>query len=108
MFSAMRIFGDMNDLQRRFSPLGHTGLPPLTCLSACLACQVQILRELDHPNIVQIYQFYPKDPAYYYVVLEYMVGGELFDRIVKKVWSPPPHRPAPRLNQRNRSLDSQT
>ncbi len=49
---------------------------------------------MDHPNIVKIYQFYPKDPAYYYMVLEYMVGGELFDRIVKKVWSPhlPPSR----------------
>lgn len=47
--------------------------------------QVQILRELSHPNVVNIYQFYPKDPAYYYVVLEYLLGGELFDRIVKKV-----------------------
>lgn len=46
---------------------------------------MQILRELNHPNVVNIYQFYPKDPAYYYVVLEYLLGGELFDRIVKKV-----------------------
>ncbi|CAM9927823.1 unnamed protein product [Pylaiella littoralis] len=46
--------------------------------------EVQILRELNHPNIVKIYQFYPKDPAYYYMVLEFMLGGELFDQIVKK------------------------
>eukprot|EP00903_Cladosiphon_okamuranus_P019868 g18261.t1 len=45
---------------------------------------VKILGELNHPNVVSIYQFYPYDPAYYYVVLEYMLGGELFDRIVKK------------------------
>lgn len=48
---------------------------------------MQILRELNHPNVVKIYQFYPKDPGYYYMVLEFMVGGELFNQIVKKVCS---------------------
>lgn len=58
---------------------------PLPSPAERLHRQVQILRELNHPNVVNIYQFYPKDPAYYYVVLEYLLGGELFDRIVKKV-----------------------
>lgn len=40
---------------------------------------------MDHPNVLKVFQFYPKDPAYYYVVMEYMLGGELFDRMVKKV-----------------------
>ncbi|CAN0117061.1 unnamed protein product, partial [Hapterophycus canaliculatus] len=46
--------------------------------------QVNILRDLDHPNVVKILQFYPKDPGYYFVVLEYVPGGELFDRVAKK------------------------
>lgn len=32
-----------------------------------------------------IYQFFKNDPDYYYMVLENMAGGELFDRIVQKV-----------------------
>lgn len=34
---------------------------------------------------MNIYQFYPNDPRYYFLVLEYMEGGELFDRIAQKV-----------------------
>ncbi|CAN0464787.1 unnamed protein product, partial [Hapterophycus canaliculatus] len=43
------------------------------------------MRELNHPNVVSIYDFYDDDPKYYYMVLELMEGGELFDRIVQKV-----------------------
>ncbi|KAG5179823.1 kinase-like domain-containing protein, partial [Tribonema minus] len=46
--------------------------------------EVNILRELKHPNIISIYQFYCQEPDNYYVIIEYMQGGELFDRIVKK------------------------
>ena len=48
---------------------------------------MEILHELVHKNIIDIYQFYPKDPQYSYMVLEFMAGGELFERIVKKVSS---------------------
>lgn len=43
------------------------------------------MRELDHPNLVSIYDFYQDDPKFFYMVLELMEGGELFDRIVQKV-----------------------
>lgn len=43
------------------------------------------MRELDHPNLVSIYDFYQDDPKHFYMVLELMSGGELFDRIVQKV-----------------------
>lgn len=46
---------------------------------------MRVLRALDHPNVVNLYQFYQDDPSYYYMVMEYMAGGELFDRIVQKV-----------------------
>lgn len=53
--------------------------------------QVRILKTLKHPNVIEIYQFFEDDPSHYYVVIEYMRGGELFDRIVRKV------RPRPQL-----------
>lgn len=43
------------------------------------------MRSLKHPNVIDIYQFFKDDPKIYYVSIEYMRGGELFDRIVKKV-----------------------
>ena len=51
----------------------------------CVQTKVRILRVLQHPNVVGVHQFFKDDPDYYYVVLEYMAGGELFDRIVSKV-----------------------
>lgn len=40
---------------------------------------------LQHSHVVNVYQFYKDDPNYYFMVMEYMAGGELFDSIVKKV-----------------------
>jgi calcium/calmodulin-dependent protein kinase I len=45
--------------------------------------EVEILRSLSHPNIVQCLDFFEED-RHYYVVLEYMSGGELFQRITKR------------------------
>mmetsp|Transcript_1309 Transcript_1309/g.1189 ORF Transcript_1309/g.1189 Transcript_1309/m.1189 type:complete len:171 (+) Transcript_1309:185-697(+) len=46
-----------------------------------LMAEVKILSELDHPNIMKVFEMY-EDKKYYYVVSEYLEGGELFDRIV--------------------------
>ena len=45
--------------------------------------EIEILRELKHPHIIQFFDFF-EDPTTYYVVLEVLDGGELFDRIVQK------------------------
>ena len=42
------------------------------------------MRELNHPNVVSIYDFYQEEPDYFFMVLEYMEGGELLKRVVKK------------------------
>lgn len=40
--------------------------------------------QMNHPNIMILYDFFAED-KYYYLVTEFMEGGELFDRIVEKV-----------------------
>ena len=43
--------------------------------------EVAILRELDHPNIVQLFEFY-QDEKNYYMITEHCNGGELFEKII--------------------------
>ena len=44
---------------------------------------MDILRRLDHPNILKLYEFYEDDRSYH-LVTEMCTGGELFDMIIKK------------------------
>ncbi|KAL9133948.1 MAG: hypothetical protein Q9175_004869 [Cornicularia normoerica] len=44
--------------------------------------EVQIMRQLDHPNIVRLIDF-SESRQYYYIVLELCPGGELFHQIVR-------------------------
>jgi calcium-dependent protein kinase len=45
-----------------------------------LFAEMDILKNLDHPNIVKLYELY-QDEKFYYLITEYLSGGELFDRI---------------------------
>lgn len=45
--------------------------------------EVDILKSLDHQNIVKYIDFFVEENSYY-LILEYLEGGELFDRIVQK------------------------
>ena len=42
--------------------------------------EVDILAKLDHPNIVKYYETYV-DEKYMYLVMEYIDGGELIEKI---------------------------
>jgi len=46
--------------------------------------ELAIVSELDHPNIIKIYEFYEDDKRYY-VVYECCTGGELYDELCKRV-----------------------
>lgn len=45
--------------------------------------EVQLLKELDHPNIMKVFEFF-EDMGYYYIVSEVYAGGELFDEIINR------------------------
>ncbi len=45
--------------------------------------EINILKELDHPNIVKMYEFF-EDEKRYYIVTEICKGGELFDEIIAR------------------------
>ena len=45
--------------------------------------EINILRSLDHPNIVKMYEFF-EDEKRYDIVTEICKGGELFDEIINR------------------------
>jgi calcium-dependent protein kinase len=45
--------------------------------------ELNILKQMDHPNILKIYECY-EDSENFYLVTEFLTGGELFDYIIKK------------------------
>jgi calcium-dependent protein kinase len=47
-----------------------------------LSREVQLMHQMDHPNIVKFYDVY-EDAKYMHIVMEYLSGGELFDEIVR-------------------------
>ncbi|KAL7561933.1 hypothetical protein ACA910_005091 [Epithemia clementina (nom. ined.)] len=52
---------------------------------AALLDEVAILKEMKHVHIIRLYDFF-EEPSTYYLVMERMRGGELFDRIVAKAY----------------------
>lgn len=48
-----------------------------------LLYEIDILKNLDHPNIIKLYEVF-EDSDYIHLVTELCTGGELFDEIVSK------------------------
>lgn len=42
--------------------------------------EIQVLSQIDHPNILKIYEYFVDD-IYYYIITELAKGGELYDQI---------------------------
>ncbi len=60
-------------------------IPKSTCAgvnSSAITNEIKVLKTLDHPSILKIYEFY-QDEINYYLITEYCSGGELYDRIIK-------------------------
>ena len=45
--------------------------------------EIEILKKLDHPNIMRVHELY-EDDRRYYLVMELCTGGELFDEITSR------------------------
>lgn len=45
--------------------------------------EIQIMKQLDHPNILKLYEVYEDDEKFY-LVMELVQGKELFDKIVER------------------------
>ena len=44
--------------------------------------EIQVLKELEHPNIIKIFEYYI-DNKYHYIISELLTGGELYETILK-------------------------
>lgn len=45
--------------------------------------EIKIVKKLDHPNILKVYEEY-EDQKYLYIVSELLEGGELFDELIRR------------------------
>lgn len=45
--------------------------------------EIHIMKNINHPNIVEFYDCY-SDSKHIYLVLEYLSGGELYEEICEK------------------------
>ena len=45
--------------------------------------EIEILRTLDHPNIIKYYESFESD-KFMYIVMEYCSGGELFEMLTNE------------------------
>jgi serine/threonine protein kinase len=45
--------------------------------------EIDVLRKMDHPNVISIIEVY-ESKKYIHLILPYLKGGELFDRIKSK------------------------
>ena len=49
----------------------------------CIMQEVTIMHQLDHPNIVKYYETY-NDQKYIYLVMEFVSGKQLFEKITEQ------------------------
>lgn len=54
--------------------------PPEYLESGGLKQEIEIIKKLDHPNLVKVFEYYEDDTSVY-ITMEFCLGGELFSKI---------------------------
>ena len=72
-------------------------------LRANLDKEISILRAIDHPNVVRVYEFF-EEVKRLFIVMEFCKGGELFNEIVRRKFLTEIHA-AHIMNEILRTLD---
>ena len=62
--------------------ISKAGLPTDHLKKRLIEGQVKIMQEIDHPSILKIFDFF-EDARNFYLVMEYVRGGDLFNKIEK-------------------------
>ncbi|KRX10284.1 Protein kinase-like domain [Pseudocohnilembus persalinus] len=81
-FGAVRLAHLIKDPERKFA-IKTISKEKLRSNLDLLKVELEILKNLDHPNIIKFYETY-QDQKFFHLVMEYCSGGELFERIVEK------------------------
>jgi len=55
----------------------------LAIVKGHLENEFEIMKDVDHPNIIKFYEMYVDDTSYH-LVTEFCGGGELFEHIIEK------------------------
>ena len=66
--------------ERAVKILLKAGIPQKDIDSRAVFNEVEILKTLDHPNIVKVFEYF-EDDCNYYILMEYCAGGDLFDKL---------------------------
>lgn len=60
--------------------LHKSGISEEDIRSRAVFSEVEILKSLDHPNILKVFEYF-EDDSDYYIVMEYCQGGDLFSKL---------------------------
>ena len=52
-------------------------------LAKCFQLEIRVMQQLHHPYIVKIHDIF-KDKKFYYVIMEYLNGGNLFEYVLRE------------------------
>lgn len=58
------------------------GMPQEEIDNRSVFIEVEILKSLDHPNILKVFEYF-EDADRYYIVMEFCKGGDVFDKLTK-------------------------